>query len=135
MPNCFVLLTFWRQVTCFCFFKLYPSSFYKQVPLSPSTDWLFSKQNSVSPSTATGNHTYSPLPTAIPGCRLSFGYFEINHSFSDECGTLPLECGNSGNTPDLFCVMIFLFYLLSNCRQPAGPNAKRDGVRVRVASI
>ena len=63
-------------------------------------------------------------PTAIPGCRLSFGNFEINHSFSDECGTLPLECGNSGNTPDLFCVMIFLFYLLSNCRQPAGPQCE-----------
>ena len=39
------LLTFWRQVLCFCFFKLHPSSFSKQIPLSPSSDWLFSKQN------------------------------------------------------------------------------------------
>ena len=55
------LLTFWRQVTCFCFFKLHPSSFYKLVPVSPSTDWLFSKQSSVSPSTGGGSHVFSPV--------------------------------------------------------------------------
>ena len=45
---------------CFCFFKLHPSSFYKLVSVFPSTDWLFSKQSFVSPSTGGGSLVFSP---------------------------------------------------------------------------
>ena len=45
---------------CFCFFKLHPSSFYKLVSVFPSTDWLFSKQSFVSPSTGEGSHVSTP---------------------------------------------------------------------------